>query len=268
MSFDSYQFETTGLYFKHELSKHLPCSAYAKHAHKMFELLYFVGGDATQIIEDRKHKLKEGDRVLIPPFKYHFIQIDSPSDYERYDILFDEHLVEEENLSWFFNDADVINLNNIPLARGVLQKTDYYYQNLAPDDFLKVMTHLLSELFYILKLTSCKSERDPFVATSPALSKALHYINKNLTTLSDLGEVAEHCFVSDSYLFRLFKKELHQTPKKYINNKRLLLAQSKLVNGEKPTMVYASCGFSDYTTFYRNYIDFFGYPPSKTQPSQ
>lgn len=268
MDFDTYQFETNRLHFKHELSVHLPCSAYAKHAHKMFELLYFVSGDATQIIEDRKHKLKSGDLVLIPPFKYHFVQIDSPSDYERYDILFDEHIVDEESVSRFFNDADVINLNNIPLARDILQKTDYYYQNLASDDFLKVMTHLLCELFYILKLTSCKQERDPLVATNPALSKALRYINKNLVTLSDLDEVAEHCFVSNSYLFRLFKKELHQTPKKYITNKRLLLAQSKLVNGEKPTMVYASCGFSDYTTFYRNYIDFFGYPPSKTQPSQ
>ena len=268
MGFDSYQFETSRLYFKHELSVHLPCNAYAKHAHKMFELLYFVSGDATQIIEDRKHKLKSGDLVLIPPFKYHFVEIDSPSDYERYDILFDEHLVDEDTLSRFFSDADVINLKSVPLARDILQKTDYYYQNLEADDFLKIMTHLLNELFYILKLTSCKREKDPFIATSSALSKALHYINKNLTTLSDLDEVAEHCFVSDSYLFRLFKKELHQTPKKYITNKRLLLAQSKLINGEKPSTVYASCGFSDYTTFYRNYIDFFGYPPSRTQPSK
>ncbi len=265
MEFDKYQLEHNGLYFKHELSLNLPSSTYAKHTHNMYELLYFISGDATQIIEDRRHKLKSGELVLIPPQKYHFVKIDSPSDYERYDILFDDKVLNIEGLSRFAEGADVINLNGVPMARDILEKTDFYYQKLETDDFVKVMTCLLNELFYVLRLSSHKLETESFVVTTPTLSKAICYINDNLATLSGVEEVAKACFVSKSYLFRLFKRELHQSPKKYITDKRLLMAQSKIVEGEKPMAAYTACGFSDYTVFYRNYIDFFGYRPSETR---
>lgn len=268
MNTDKYQFEGKGLFFKHECSENIPCSAYARHTHNMYELLYFINGDATQIIEDRKHKLENGDLVLISPQKYHFVQIDSTSDYERYDILFDNRLLNIENIDQFAEGMDVINLNNVPLARDILQKTDYYYQNLEPCDFAKVMAHLLSELFYVIKLLPQSHKTERFTETAPILSKALNYINDNLVTLSDVDEVARECFVSKSYLFRLFRKELHQTPKKYIVEKRLLIAQSKILSGGKPTKVYTGCGFSDYTVFYRNYLDFFGYSPSETAGSR
>jgi len=99
---------------------------------------------------------------------------------------------------------------------------------------------------------------------SPTLSKALSYINDNLTTLSGVDEVAKSCFVTESYLFRLFKNELHQTPAKYIASKRLLLAERMISDGECATAVYEKCGFKDYTTFYRNYRAHFGHTPSET----
>ena len=67
--------------------------------------------------------------------------------------------------------------------------------------------------------------------------------------------------MSESFLFRLFKRELHQTPLKYIREKRLMLARKMLSEEERPTAVCTRCGFSDYTTFYRNYVGFFGCRP-------
>ena len=48
--------------------------------------------------------------------------------------------------------------------------------------------------------------------------------------------------------------------------KRLLLAQKMIRDGEKPTTVCERCGFGDYTTFYRNYIAFWGTRENETQP--
>lgn len=73
--------------------------------------------------------------------------------------------------------------------------------------------------------------------------------------------------MSESYLFRLFKKELHQTPQKYIREKRLMLARKMLSEGERSTAVCTRCGFLDYTTFYRNYLAFFGHSPSEREKS-
>ena len=80
--------------------------------------------------------------------------------------------------------------------------------------------------------------------------------------LDSIEEVAKSCFVSESYLFRLFKKELKQTPAKYVAAKRLLLAERLIGEGVTPTSVYEKCGFNDYTTFYRNYCSHFGHAPS------
>ena len=59
---DDYIFRTDRMFFKHEISENMPRNAYSKHIHNGYELLYFIDGDATYVIEDRKYKLK---RVIL-----------------------------------------------------------------------------------------------------------------------------------------------------------------------------------------------------------
>ena len=252
---------TDRIFFKHEISKDLPCDTYSMHTHNTYELILFLDGDATHVIEDRKYKLKKGDLILIRPFQYHFIQIDSPSRYERYDILFDAEKHNVESVSLISNDIEVINIAGNGALEDIFRKCDIYYRNSDSHTFEKILSHLLSELFYHIFLFPQPFVKDT-VTLSPLISKALKYINENLRTVGGVEEVANHLFVSESYLFRLFQKELHQTPKKYIMEKRLLLAQKMISEGEKPALVCEQCGFGDYTTFYRNYITLLGRSPS------
>ena len=120
---------------------------------------------------------------------------------------------------------------------------------------------MLTELFFNLSIFP-QDHTDEGFTSSPLISEALKYINENLFTVDSIDEIAKHLFVSESYLFRLFKSELRQTPKKYIMDKRLLIAQKMISEGEKPVTVCDTCGFGDYTTFYRNYTAFFGHSPS------
>ncbi len=259
----NHSLENKDIYFKHKISENLPCDAYSMHVHNAYELIYFLDGDATHVIEDRKYKLKKGDLILIPPLKYHLIQIDSPSRYERYDILFDAERHNVGGVELISDGTEIlsINLEDNRTAQDIFERCDLYSKNCTPELFGKILSHLLSELFYNIHLfPSSQSEKG--AALSPLLTKVLAYINENLCTITDVAEIAGKLFVSESYLFRLFKKELHQTPKKYIREKRLLLAKKMLSAGEKPTDVCERCGFFDYTTFYRNYTAYFGNPPS------
>lgn len=258
-----YSYNGKNLFYKHEISKNLSKDAYSMHSHNMYELLYFVSGNATHVIEDRKYKLKRGDLVLIRPPKYHFVQIDSECDYERYDILFDGKTVNIDSLKLLDALPEIINLEEYGMATEIIRKTDFYFKHFSGEDFEKILTSLLNELFYLLSVTPATDMTDAPKVTSSTLSQALAYINDNLTTLTGVEEVAQRCFVSESYLFRLFKQELKQTPARYISTKRLLLAERMINEGKRPTAVYESCGFSDYTTFYRNYRAFFGCAPSE-----
>ena len=256
-----YIWTTDRMFFKHETSENLPCGTYSMHTHNVYELIYFVNGDATHVIEDRKYKLKKGDLILIRPFRYHFIQIDSPTVYERYDILFDVEKNRVESAKLIPEETEVINIAGNTIIEELFRKCDVYSEISDKDTFEKLLSHILSELFYNITLFPGASS-ETTANLSPLLSKALKYANDNLCTISGVEELANHLFVSESYLFRLFKKELYRTPKKYVMEKRLLIARNMILNGEKPTDVSVRCGFGDYTTFYRNYVTFFGHSPS------
>lgn len=40
-----------------------------------------------------------------------------------------------------------------------------------------------------------------------------------------------------------------------------MLAHQLLLHGQKPTEVFAACGYQDYSSFYRAYTAHFGYSP-------
>ena len=258
-----YASKTRSLYFKHEASENQPRDSYSMHIHNSYELIYFCDGNATHVIEDRKYKLRKGDLILVRPLQYHFIQIDATSRYERYDILFDATQHHIDVLEFFPDGAEVINIKENEFAQEILRKCDFYHQICDNESFFKILPHLLSELFFNIHLFphsfSGKTE-----AFSPLISAGLQYINERLCQIDDISEITSHLYISDSYFFRLFKKELHCTPKRYICEKRLLLAHQMLSSGEKPADIFEKCGFKDYSTFYRNYTAFFGHTPKST----
>ncbi len=249
--------------YKHEILPVPPNDYFSMHTHNQYEIIYFVRGDATHVIEDRKYKLKPGDLILIQPLKYHFIQIDSPAVCERYIVGLDD-LLQGDSLSTLFNkQLEVIDLSKDAWIEQFFYKMNYYRQNLSDDDMEKLFPALLIELIYnLLIVVGQKPVRTATVLNS-VLSEAIAYINDHLLTIKSISEIADRLFVSESYLFQLFKKEIHQTPKKYITDKRLLLAQSMIRGGERPSDASAKCGFSDYSVFYRSYRLFFGKTPSE-----
>ena len=253
--------ETDKLFFKHVITENPKREDHCLHTHNVCELLYIANGDATHVIEERKYKLKKGDLIIIRPFHYHFIQIDSSVDYERYNILFDPKLHGVRGLDLIPSDTEIINLSNNKAAADMFRRLDLYFNSCPYEKFLTFLPPMLTELFFNLSIFPQDHTAEGFTS-SPLISEALKYINENLFTVDSIDEIAKHLFVSESYLFRLFKSELRQTPKKYIMDKRLLIAQKMISEGEKPVTVCETCGFGDYTTFYRNYTAFFGHSPS------
>ena len=98
---------------------------------------------------------------------------------------------------------------------------------------------------------------------NPILENALTYIREHLTEIESVEEISRALYITKSHLHHLFSRNLQLTPAKYITQKRLMLAQKRIRRGEKPTAVFAECGFEDYATFFRNYKKHFGYSPAE-----
>lgn len=234
---------------------------HAAHTHNLCELIYLVRGDVTHVTEDRKYKLTRGDLVLVRPQRYHFLRIDSDKEYERYNLLFDLDTLGVPIAREVMERREVISLADAPMTAAIFSRMDAWHKSMSTEQFEEAAKVLLAELFYDLSLMKTDEERR-YSQLHPILSRALAYINENLFTVTDIAEVAGALYVTESYLFRLFRMKLKTSPKRYINEKRLLAAESRLRLGEKPSEVYLACGFSDYTAFWRSYKKYFGVSPS------
>ena len=235
-----------------------------KDVHNEFELLYFLNGNATYIIEDKQYKLKRHDLVIIHPSRYHYIRIDDDSNYERCNLPVPFSALSRELIDRIPRDLEVINCEHHTRIAEIFQKMDDYIE-LGTDVFLDLFPGLLKEILYNAIYAAEKSAA-PTAHVSPIVSQALAYINEHLYTLESIEEISSALFVTENYFFRAFKKQMKISPKKYITNKRLLAAQKRIIAGERPTEVYLACGFHTYIAFYKRYLDFFGYPPSEDKP--
>ena len=258
-----YRYRYPGLHLDHSTYIAPEPDLLYRHTHSEWELLYILNGDVTHVVEDRKYKLHKHDLVLVRPNQYHFIQIDSSENYERYNLLFDPGILGLQHVERVPQDLEVVSCRYKPMITELFRKMDYYQSVLSEADVRGMTALLIQELLYQLGLTHEARGRAPTESLHPVAAKALAMINENLFTLKSMEQVAQALFVTESYLYRVFKRELKTTPLKYITEKRLIAAQSMLRQGMPATKVYEECGFDDYSAFYRSYRSHFGCPPSK-----
>lgn len=240
-------------------------SNFYKHTHLNNELFYFLSGDAKLITERGTYLLHPGDVFYIPSKQYHFVVINADTPYERIVIN-------------FFSDEQIAKLPEQPnvLSANFSKSSDIHYlflrfetyeENFKGWQFERLANNCLFELlsFYMEKVHPHESSENS--SAEKVLIAAIEYINAHLASVKDIQEVASAVFVSCPYLYQLFQKHLHISPKKFITAKRLALAHEMILSGKSPLVSCNQCGYKDYSTFYRAYYTMFGHAPSASRQS-
>lgn len=256
--------ETEHLLYNHKTYENpkLNPEPFSRHCHNTYEILFFERGEANYIIDDKKYRLHKNDLIFIRPYKYHYIEFTKDTEYARINIAFSEQVVRGELIEEIPEELEVINCPKDSVLHGLFSRMDYYASRLGESDFIELLSAMLTEVVYNLRLADFDMAHIPSSLTPP-LTEALEYINKNLFTIKEVREISELISVSEQYLFRLFQTQLHISPHKYIMTKRLMHAQALLKQGQRPTEVYGKLGFDSYVSFYKQYVSMFGYSPSK-----
>ena len=100
------------------------------------------------------------------------------------------------------------------------------------------------------------------------MARIIEYINANLTTIKNLDDLGQEFFFSKSYINRIFKESTGSSVWDYIVLKRLLLSRTLLQEGKQANIVASECGFSDYSSFYRQFKQRFGISPLAARKSK
>ena len=76
--------------------------------------------------------------------------------------------------------------------------------------------------------------------------KAVEFIQTNYANPIRVTDIADYVCINRSYLYTLFRKELHMSPQEYLSNYRLTRASELLIVTDLSVESVAfSCGYSD-----------------------
>lgn len=233
------------------------------HNHLVCEMLFLIDGDICYNVEGRNYHLRRYDLIFVRPGKNHYMTFASKSvPYRRFNMLCSPKNLPKELFSQLPDDADVISFEKSERMKSIYEHIEYYADKLDYESQKMLFTSLACEIFCQFAIAARDPERRLPSSSNRTLDNALKFIDENLCEIEDINEICSALFITKSHLHHLFSENIKISPKKYINQKKLLLARKKIRRGANPTDVYRQCGFIDYTTFYRNYKSYFGYSPS------
>ena len=94
------------------------------------------------------------------------------------------------------------------------------------------------------------------------VNRALDFIHNNFGYEIGVAEIARTVGIDRTYLYRIFKQQVGESPKRYLTAFRLRMAVEMLVETKLPvTEVALSCGFKETSLFDRQFGEAYGCRP-------
>lgn len=97
-----------------------------------------------------------------------------------------------------------------------------------------------------------------------AADHILEYINANYTLIHSVKDISTALGISETYVYKAVQKEMHTTPKEYINQLRIRHAMHELkYSGYTVASISESCGYQSVSYFVRVFRSFTGMSPTQ-----
>jgi AraC-like DNA-binding protein len=221
-----------------------------KDVYSPFARIYYVkSGSAKTYIQGKAYLLEPGNMYLTPPFSLHHDMCDGY--FSLYYIHFYEKVINRESIFDKYDfpvkmetsplDALLIErLQTINPNRQLLHTDPKVYdnqptfsRNVAYNNTLPAQAQIESQsILSILISRFFEYKKQKTIDKDARINKSLQYIHEHINQDISIGDLAGLSCVSDDHFIRLFKKEMLQTPQKYITAKKMEKAQLLLLTTE------------------------------------
>lgn len=235
---------------------------YSSHIHNNYELLFFYDGDADYIVGGSIYHLQKNDLLLIKPAVYHHIRILSSRPYERIVFNFSENVLLPELIPFIQGAENSFHVKNDSPIKRIMDNVRDCSSTFNEEEFIYILTTSLNQILLNLKYFSSHVVKEKIVSHS-ILEQILLFIDENPTLPLTISFLAEKFNLSQSWIAHSFKNVLGVSPSQYINRKKIIYAQSLINMGIPPVQAAETCGYVNYTTFYRQYKKYLGVSPAQ-----
>lgn len=267
-----YQYRNGPLYLHYSLDEIPNPGHFYMHVHHVYEILYIIRGKGSFYVEGKEYRISDGCYIFTRPGETHKMNIDTSVPYERIGVHFPAELLEQfdpdKRLLNVFCDRS-LGTHNFFAAYDLPSGLGTELMKLAEpqcDDYRAKLSMSIRIGAFLLEVSGHFERNRASLgaqASGDVIANVIEYINENLFSDFNLDSLSKMFYISKSYLERRFKQVTGSTVWDYVLIKRLFVARESILSGDPPTKVYLSCGFKDYSSFFRQYKNRFGVSPNE-----
>ena len=249
------------------------------HSHNFYELLFcHSASDVEYLVGAERYRLQKGDVIMIPPGISHRPLIpEQLSEPYRRDVLWiNPDLIDQLELLVPWEDRLNAQVSKLLRTAGTRWEflgelfrhgvREYEGRELGWEEI--VLGNTIQLLVYLRRAVRDRSAA-PLKAEKPELlDQALAYIEAHLAEKITLGDIAKHCWVSQSTITQTFRNKLGVSFYRCVTQRRLIAAKTLIIEGAPLESVGRKVGFSDYSSFYRAFKQEFGISPRQFRKKQ
>lgn len=256
-----------------------PLGAITFHYHSFYEIIYVLEGEYSSMLENQTYHVKKGDFLLIDcnvMHKYHFVEKKHDSS-RRIILWITRELL--QTLSGGGMDLGACFRGQSSCAYHF----PIYYEEMLRGYLLKLVMEELPDVpspearqvldrgyltlfFGYLNVLCLRREyglSQENMVFHPMVEQVADYIERHIREGITVEELARQVHMSKYHFLRKFKEQTGVTVHHFVLNKRLIRAGEELQQGKSLTEAWQNSGFTDYSSFLRNFKKAFGVSPGK-----
>ncbi len=241
------------------------------------KIVFSVAGESVLYVDKKTYAFYPGDVFLISAEQAHcFAEGKEKNVLEGMVFLvapgfLQRNSSDRTDLSCCFRQMSSDGLHKLSLSEMERRQLLTYIQRLTTNTefgqdihdngvFLEMMVYI-NQLCLTHSLVTAPAGNS--ATTASQIGDIISYIDRHICEKLTTNNLAEHFFVSPSYLCKLFRSATGTTVHKYITGKRVAMAKDMLANGMSVSTACFSSGFNDYSNFIKIFTRAVGVSPKR-----
>lgn len=259
------------LYMHHKIEAHPDQKQFFLHTHMQNEVFCLIQGTGYYTVEGNDYPLSPGCIMIMREGEPHTPHISAEGPYERIALHFTTGFIAPAQRPFLlapFMDRPLGQRNYLAPSPH-LEKIQHMMLHMTEEQMsneersLRIRLYIPTLLYEIASaVQNGGGYSAPVTEGKHLVSRIIDYINEAPQNIENMDMLAEHFKYSYSYINQTFRQSMGISIWDYVILKRLTMARDAIRSGVPAVTAAQEAGFTDYSSFYRQFKKRFGTTPA------